>query len=264
MIKTSCHGGTPCFNPRTHTGCDSRAWICWPRLVSFNPRTHTGCDPVSRQPIPGNLFQSTHPHGVRHNNKNKVICYRLFQSTHPHGVRHPHTLQTAAPKWFQSTHPHGVRLRTFTKHYRLFLVSIHAPTRGATRGQRQRVRHRQFQSTHPHGVRLATHCPCICKSWFQSTHPHGVRLRLLVFAHSAKRVSIHAPTRGATFYPVLNCRNTLVSIHAPTRGATAEIVCESIKRTFQSTHPHGVRLSWVPYISLTHIVSIHAPTRGAT
>ena len=34
-----------CFNPRTHTGCDSRQTPpCWPWLSGFNPRTHTGCD----------------------------------------------------------------------------------------------------------------------------------------------------------------------------------------------------------------------------
>ena len=55
-----------CFNPRTHTGCDTtiRRPPRW--SVGFNPRTHTGCDTFS-----GSLdgiwakFQSTHPHGVR-------------------------------------------------------------------------------------------------------------------------------------------------------------------------------------------------------
>ena len=41
-----------CFNPRTHTGCDTtiRRPPRW--SVGFNPRTHTGCDPsrsVSRR-----------------------------------------------------------------------------------------------------------------------------------------------------------------------------------------------------------------------
>ena len=33
-----------CFNPRTHTGCDTtiRRPPRW--SVGFNPRTHTGCD----------------------------------------------------------------------------------------------------------------------------------------------------------------------------------------------------------------------------
>ena len=55
-------------------------------------------------------------------------------------------------------------------------------------------------------------------------------------------ISIHAPTRGATFV-CLNLRHlTAISIHAPTRGAT-----------FNSFA-----------VCVTEIISIHAPTRGAT
>ena len=37
-----------CFNPRTHTGCDTtiRRPPRW--SVGFNPRTHTGCDIIER------------------------------------------------------------------------------------------------------------------------------------------------------------------------------------------------------------------------
>ena len=78
------------------------------------------------------------------------------------------------------------------------------------------------------------------------------------------KVSIHAPTRGATFVPFSNvviydCFNprthtgcdllsgglstqAIVSIHAPTRGATTAILAISESGSlFQSTHPHGVR-----------------------
>ena len=102
-----------------------------------------------------------------------------------------------------------------------------------------------------------------------------------------RNVSIHAPTRGATVAIIAFAWNLSVSIHAPTRGATDNrranlfVVIE-----FQSTHPHGVRLSMfrisfrpilgfnprthtgcdfvaVPVFTSIH-VSIHAPTRGAT
>ena len=33
-----------CFNPRTHTGCDSRQIPDDCPVLCFNPRTHTGCD----------------------------------------------------------------------------------------------------------------------------------------------------------------------------------------------------------------------------
>ena len=106
------------------------------------------------------------------------------------------------------------------------IVSIHAPTRGATSSLLQPVRR---------------------SDGFQSTHPHGVRLGGCRGAIINKKVSIHAPTRGATGITLWSktivsyCFNprthtgcdravgsppvdeVLVSIHAPTRGATRNI-----------------------------------------
>ena len=123
------------------------------------------------------------------------------------------------------------------------VVSIHAPTRGAT----------------PYI------CPCkITILTFQSTHPHGVRLQLCKEILPRVNVSIHAPTRGAT--PRVNetfCAYK-VSIHAPTRGATISFGFVPLPRTFQSTHPHGVRPLLGGGLFTQDVVSIHAPTRGAT
>ena len=56
-------------------------------------------------------------------------------------------------------------------------------------------------------------------------------------------VSIHAPTRGATYICITDMIRSKVSIHAPTRGATVSIHSVSLFHAeFQSTHPHGVRL----------------------
>ena len=33
-----------CFNPHTHTGCDCSQFLQVLRLLCFNPHTHTGCD----------------------------------------------------------------------------------------------------------------------------------------------------------------------------------------------------------------------------
>ena len=77
-----------------------------------------------------------------------------------------------------------------------------------------------FQSTHPHGVR---HVESIVRrrwSGFQSTHPHGVRLHRRWHLDQDLRVSIHAPTWGAT---------------SLTRTQLNKV------QKFQSTHPHGVR-----------------------
>ena len=56
-----------------------------------------------------------------------------------------------------------------------------------------------------------------------------------------------------------------VSIHAPTRGATFSTRLTTFEDdTFQSTRPRGARLDDVFDIRQSDEVSIHAPTRGAT
>ena len=77
---------------------------------------------------------------------------------------------------------------------------------------------------------------------FQSTHPHGVRRGSRRGPWRGRCVSIHAPTRGATWQRRHRCRTTQVSIHAPTRGATNNDPMVYLSPRFQSTHPHGVRL----------------------
>lgn len=56
--------------------------------------------------------------------------------------------------------------------------------------------------------------------WFQSTHPRGVRLAAAADEPVAKRVSIHAPARGATPHAADQAMASGLSIHAPARGAT--------------------------------------------
>ena len=145
-------------------------------------------------------FQSTHPHGVRRYDIATLFQCRLpgFQSTHPHGVRLLPFPELVEPDRFQSTHPHGVRHiqrlditscqcfnpRTHTGcdvtiGYKIdkILVSIHAPTRGATRAH-------SFQSYDSTSFNPRTHTGC----------DHVLPSPCLEVIY----VSIHAPTRGAT------------------------------------------------------------------
>ena len=55
------------------------------------------------------------------------------------------------------------------------------------------------------------------------------------------RISIHAPTRGATVHISGNFTVAMISIHAPTRGATKYRVCAFTVHRFQSTLPRGER-----------------------
>ena len=123
-----------CFNPRTRVGCDAHEFEqpAHPHVVSihapawgatcgkphltrrtpcFNPRTRVGCDtPLSPLNVTANMFQSTHPRGVRLVSAIILQANMVFQSTHPRGVRHRRRIWTC----------------------RLILVSIHAPAWGAT------------------------------------------------------------------------------------------------------------------------------------
>ena len=121
------------------------------------------------------------------------------------------------------------------------LISIHAPTRGATTALSD------FQT--------------LCKDFNPRSHERSDPCRLL-FSH-ASNISIHAPTRGATrashFLPfgslfqstlpreerrmmlvnILLCNS--ISIHAPTRGATIQNDDASVLCLFQSTLPREER-----------------------
>ena len=121
-----------------------------------------------------------------------------------------------------------------------------------------------FQSTHPHGVRRYSRRPSCPPSCFNPRTHTGCDLWGLVYCgltysfnprtHTGcdcrvghgivkpGRVSIHAPTRGATKHPDIIVIADEVSIHAPTRGATIFFKDSLIlSGLFQSTHPHGVR-----------------------
>ena len=202
------------------TCCRSRcAAQCW---ASFNPRTRVGCDLENAGLIRTyEVFQSTHPRGVRH--------------PPPQGTRHPHAVSIHAPAWGATwKHSRPYRTRPVSIHapawgatsfkrefHRSFSVSIHAPAWGATIARpipwpislsfnpRTRVgcdlkrgtctaEQYQFQSTHPRGVRHD-----MMRSWtpLASFNP---RTRVGCDRDMARQpgdwltVSIHAPAWGAT------------------------------------------------------------------
>ena len=152
------------------------------RHIYFNPRTHTGCDLAGTSLLlPLVKFQSTHPHGVRRFNEDNM--QNLRENFNPR------------------THT-GCDTIDWNEFLSNALISIHAPTRGATRisitiGSIYVV----FQSTHPHGVRRLKNTP---------------RVPYL-------DISIHAPTRGATSTKKAKTQPIEISIHAPTRGATRRL-----------------------------------------
>ena len=101
----------------------------------------------------------------------------------------------------------------------------------------------KFQSTLPRGERPACTDLHSQSIQFQSTLPRGERPLQTSFIRSSTKISIHAPTRGATSFRSLSAG-----------------VC----RIFQSTLPRGERRLPGQRPDESNVISIHAPTRGAT
>ena len=100
------------------------------------------------------------------------------------------------------------------------IISIHAPTRGATPTAAHWYYSFVFQSTLPREER-----------------PLASSFTPLMIAE----ISIHAPTRGATFCGVPQISGHKISIHAPTRGATPGLQILPPLLLFQSTLPREER-----------------------
>ena len=184
----------------------------------------------------------------------KACALQMFQSTHPHGVRpfaqitirasvgfNPRT-HTGYDKCYRAIQQEGIK------------VSIHAPTRGTTLIVKQTTKLKVYVSIHAptRGTTSgADKSIDIIGSFNPRTHtgydqpPTGERRNLIRFnprTHTGydhmvnvvlfpgNIVSIHAPTRGTTVaeIPFVLVNAILVSIHAPTRGTTAG------RRTYRS------------------------------
>ena len=123
-----------------------------------------------------------------------------------------------------------------------YVVSIHAPTRGATFVADNKAPNLKFQSTLPRGERLAHKFSRVSTPSFNPRSHEGSDSRARGMLEASRSfnprshegsdprsrgssqsfpgVSIHAPTRGATGVWYSDANGEEVSIHAPTRGAT--------------------------------------------
>ena len=121
------------FNPRTYVRCDNQHYFFWPPDWSFQS-THLR---EVRQNIVKTwnciwVFQSTHLREVRPSRSWTFWPAISFQSTHLREVR-LHMTQLTSPKLtFQSTHLREVRPNWAWLDPLKLIISIHAPTWGAT------------------------------------------------------------------------------------------------------------------------------------
>ena len=143
----------------------------------------------------------------------------------------------------------------------------------------------QFQFTRPHGARRRSPGRTTPDAGFNS-RAHTGRDPRVRDIRPARRVSIHAPTRGATedfewikkevafqFTRPHGARHPAngiprpgrVSIHAPTRGATGDMAdADTPGRVSIHAPTRGATRRALIKRGVSGAVSIHAPTRGAT
>ena len=121
------------FNPRTHSGCDRFHLPTFASMVSFNPRTHSGCD-AKQLKFYSYLKVSIHA-PTRGATRFHLPTFASMVSFNPRthsGCDFPSkTVWSATSGFNPRTHSGCDKV----EHYVLMGdgVSIHAPTRGATR-----------------------------------------------------------------------------------------------------------------------------------
>ncbi len=144
---------------------------------------------------------------------------------------------------FQSTRPHGARRNVGGALTPDAIVSIHAPTRGATVQSGLFVPIMRCFNPRAHTGRDGKGVPLDTEGVVSIHAPTRGATLLFNILTIPTNVSIHAPTRGATFchgfgYGLLQCFNprahTGRDLRLTRQGATRSM--------FQSTRPHGARL----------------------
>ncbi len=143
-----------------------------------------------------------------------------FQSTLPRRERQPFKSGRAGNSRFQSTLPRRERLFT---------------------GQQPAAAAGNFNPRSHEGSDISSYPPMLNSQHFNPRSHEGSD-GYLYQPGNVPLISIHAPTKGATYKNVRSELQSSISIHAPTKGAT------SFRASLKGTE-------WI---------SIHAPTKGAT
>ena len=185
--STRPRGARPC---RIYGRTDTR---------NFNPRALVGRDAMRRASSRRSRFQSTRPRGARH-----------------HFARHIRARRDFNPRALVGRDSASCMFISFCS-----LISIHAPSWGATRNKLRSRRVRRISIHAPSWG--ATDCPRCGNSDSpnfnpralvgRDADPHAVPFQL-------RAISIHAPSWGATRDDTANMKPESISIHAPSWGAT--------------------------------------------
>ena len=211
------------------------------------------------------LFRSTPPREGRPWLSTPLNVSFSFRSTPPREGRLAAVVLLSVPPPFRSTPPREGR-PGYTGRVTLGIeVSIHAPTRGATRRHSCDARTAKRFDPRPHARGDSTALVrCADCQAFRSTPPREGRLCPPASWRGEPRFRSTPPREGRPDRCTGVRGAGVVSIHAPTRGATRTASLSRWPRRRFDPRPHArgdvVSLGLEP----PNVVSIHAPTRGAT
>ena len=166
----------------------------------------------------------------------------LFQSTRPRGAR-PCRSRLPPPGGLVSIHaPTGGATTSNGIGYSQIRVSIHAPTGGATHVRHQGVGVLPFQSTRPRGARRGHPGRSAGAERGFNPRAHGGRDADCRSDVATDLVSIHAPTGGATRTRPGRLKTASLFQSTRPRGARPDTFRgHDVHRQFQSTRPRGAR-----------------------
>ena len=165
----------------------------------FNPRSHEGSD--TNQDLEFLQDKANfNPRSHEGSDFGIIWCCRtiLFQSTLPRGERR-YWLSEGKYNCISIHAPTRGATKSDSAPVLPLFISIHAPTRGATfRGKKFSTVFVNFNPRSHEGSDDLYDAYMDQAEEFQSTLPRGERLQLLGVPSQTYGISIHAPTRGAT------------------------------------------------------------------
>ena len=194
------------------------------------------------------IFQFTLPREERRQVQAQPLTLQNFNPRSHE--RSDHITQSFVFRFFNfNPRSHERSDETYKTLYISDLISIHAPTRGATLLKLAISISLIFQSTLPREERHIAF-RCFPFTYYFNPRSHERSDNVYLNDNHAFIISIHAPTRGATIQYAKAPYQPGISIHAPTRGATSLSSAIYYVLRFQSTLPREERHTSFAYSKL--------------
>ena len=197
------------FNPRSHERSDHFQRTLWRLLCHISIHAPTrGATSPGTTPLRWHWFQYTLPREERHITPEQWEQLKNFNTRSHERSDNGWWLSRGAGSNF-NPRSHERSDNYIPDEFKSYIISIHAPTRGATMTSDETGMVAIFQSTLPREERHWWMAVWWRIFEFQSTLPREERQYPKSNICSYQKISIHAPTRGATVYESSYCGTSL-------------------------------------------------------